>query len=112
MSNEKEKLHQEKMMLAEFYFDKEDFDDIKEFPGLYLPEYDIDRNPLHKVWEKFRELEMPKMKSALDDYNIWLAKVRHTDKICIAMTRGTLTDLYNALVEAVKWYNEVTKQKQ
>lgn len=100
MSNDKEKLHQEKMLLAEFYFCKEDFEDIKEFPGLYLPEYDIDRNPLHRVWEKFRELELPQYLPKLNQLK---------DEIAIALVTGTLTDLYNALVQAVKWYNEVNK---
>lgn len=104
MSNDKEKLHQEKMLLAEFYFCKEDFEDIKEFPGLYLPEYDIDRNPLHRVWEKFRELRFEDLhlKTRLKHANLCQA-------IAHAMAYGTIADLYNALVNAVKWYNEVKK---
>ena len=74
----------------------------------HLPEklrFDTDRNMLHEVWEKFRELRFDdlQIKSYYDQHKKWIVQ---------AMAYGTLTDLYNALVQAVKWYNEVTKQKQ
>lgn len=85
-----------------------DFDTVRNFiveHGGQMVEIEVsymDYNALHRVWEKFRELRFDDMKD----------KVSHSNKnqsIAHAMAYGTLTDLYNALVEAVKWYNEVKK---
>lgn len=62
--------------------------------------YHENYNDLHRVWEKFRELELPQYLPKLNQLK---------DEIAIALVTGTLTDLYNALVNAVKWYNEVKK---
>lgn len=78
----------------------------------HLPEklrFNTDRNMLHEVWEKFRELRFPFSVLRGSDSVTHRAHVHVIKK---AMTDGTITDLYNALVQAVKWYNEVTKQKQ
>lgn len=90
-----------------------DFDTVRNFiveHGGQMVEIEVsymDYNALHRVWEKFRELRF-------DDLHL-KARLKHANlcqAIAHAMAYGTLTDFYNALVNAVKWYNEVTKQKQ
>jgi hypothetical protein len=66
-------------------------------------EYDTDRNALHEVWVKFRELKFPLgSKEALQWAN-------HCQNIARVMAYGTLPELFAALVEAVRWWNEVKK---
>lgn len=86
-----------------------DFDTVRNFiveHGGQMVEIEVsymDYNALHRVWEKFRELRY-------SNESHWQLSIYHRNRISSAMTDGTLTDLYNALVNAVKWYNEVTKQ--
>ena len=89
---------------------------FQDFPSHYteiLPLFTVkflyhrNYNALHRVWEKFRELRF-------DDLHL-KTRLKHANlcqAIAHAMAYGTLKDFYNALVNAVKWYNEVTKQKQ
>lgn len=66
--------------------------------------FHLDRNALHRVWEKFRELRV----NILEEYerHYWAI----VNKVAYKVAYGTRPDLYNALVEAVKWYNETLKQ--
>jgi len=84
---------------------------FQDFPSHYteiLPLFTVkflyhrNYNALHRVWEKFRELRLPPEQSAIQSN--YMGRIAH------AMAYGTLTDFYNALVQAVKWYNECSKE--
>jgi hypothetical protein len=65
--------------------------------------YNNDRNELHRVWVKFRELRV----NVLEEYEreYWAI----VEKVAYKVAYGTLPELFTALVEAVRWWNEVKK---
>jgi len=75
----------------------------KPYKWLHQFKYHTDRSELHRVWEKFRELRFG------DNAVLEIQFLTHYRQCIRAMSTGTLTDLYIALVNAVKWYNEVKK---
>jgi len=62
---------------------------------------------LWPVWVKFREVQHQK-DSQLESLGARGARV-HNEWIVHAFTKGTVTDIFNALVDAVKWYNSINK---
>jgi hypothetical protein len=58
---------------------------------------------LMPVWVKFRELRF-------DDSKQRARFAKRRQDIRYAMTEGTVPELFAALVEAVRWWNEVKKK--
>lgn len=64
--------------------------------------YHDDFNLLMPVWYKFRDLQV----STFGHRNVL---VEHMDKIAYAILRQSITEVFKALVEAIKWYNSLKK---
>jgi hypothetical protein len=69
-------------------------------------DYQENRNTLHEVWVKFRELRFEESELSNSNYQI---HDRYCNVICKTMCYGTLPELFEALVEAVRWWNGVKK---
>ena len=69
--------------------------------------FDSDRNWLHRVWEKFRDLKLITFNSALKTDH---AYVEHCGKIRERLTDGTHLEAFEALCSAIIWLEELKKK--
>lgn len=74
---------------------------------VYLPKFTTDYNSLMEVWRKFRDLPLTR-NDFITEPNIE-SYLEYLGKCEAALLNGTITDLFNALSDAVIWYNNLKK---
>lgn len=98
-------------VLAEFdgeYLKEQDTFMLASIKGVYFVkaddlQYHESYDWLMPVWAKFRELNF-------EDNAVLEIQFLTNYRQCIrSLSRGTITDFYNALIKAVEWYNSTVK---